>query len=151
MHTQYVCKGETPQHFFTSISMVLINVLESGSRKPEPAQSGVNSGKQTSLRNYNMHIQSSLSFISPSHAPPKLYTWSVFLTCCIFFFSSWPQMVEMFTLLLSAQVRGKHLSLSCRPLASPKSSMGRRKSFLLHMLVRSPFCSSLQGCSELPG
>lgn len=98
-----------------------------------------------------MHIQSSFSFISPSHTPPKLYAQPIFLTCCILFFSSWLQMVEIFTLLLSVQIRGKHLSFSCRPLASPMSSMGPGNSFFLNVLVRSPFCSSLQGYSELPG
>lgn len=69
----------------------------------------------------------------------------------VVFFSSQLQKVELLTLLLSVRIRGKHLFLRCRPPARPRSFMGYGESFFLHVLVRSPFCSSLQGSSELPG
>lgn len=52
--------------------MVLTNVLESESRKPEPARKCAKAGKLASLRIYSMHIQTCLSFISPSHTPQAI-------------------------------------------------------------------------------
>lgn len=108
------------------------------------------------LKNYDMHIQSSLCFISPSPTPPApptpLHAVRIAHFSYLFYFLLFlaPNGGNVHAATASTDKRETSF-FSCGPLVSPKSSMGHGNSFFLHMLVRSPFCSSLQGCTELPG
>lgn len=114
--------------------------------KAEQAQRSVKANKQDFWGITICTYSQLLAYFTPTPRGMR----SQFLLPVAFFSSQLP-VVELFTLLLSGRIRGKHLFLRCRPPARPKSFMGYGESLFLHVLVRSPFCSSLQGCSELPG